>query len=66
MTLYLELWDAVSNTLLARVVDAKADPTTFTQSTSSVTNRAAADMMLHGWANELRTKLDLARGKAED
>jgi hypothetical protein len=65
MTLYLELWDATSSTILARVIDAQADPTTLTQRTSSVTNRAAADMMLRDWADELRTKLDLARGKPE-
>jgi hypothetical protein len=66
MTLYLELWDAVSNTILARVIDAQADPTTLTQRTSSVTNRAAADLILRSWADELRNKLDLARGKSED
>lgn len=66
MTLYLELLDATSGAILARVVDAQADPSTFTQRASSVTNRAAADMMLHRWADELRTKLDLARGKSEE
>jgi hypothetical protein len=66
MTLYLELWDATSSTILARVIDAQADPSTLTQRTSSVTNRAAADLILRGWADELRTKLDLARGKTKD
>jgi hypothetical protein len=66
MTLYLELWDGASNTILARVMDAQADPTMYGQPTSSVTNRAAADRILQGWASELRKKLDLARGKSEE
>lgn len=66
MTLYLELWDSTSNTILARVVDAQSDSNTFGQRTSSVTNRAAADRILADWAAELRTKLDLARGKSEE
>jgi hypothetical protein len=65
MTLYLELWDATSSAILARVVDAQADPTTMTQRASSVNNRAAATAMLHQWADELVKKLDLARGKSE-
>ena len=63
MTIYLELLDSTSNTILARVIDAKVDPTTFTQRASSVSNRAAADRMMHDWADELRTRLDLVRGK---
>ena len=63
MTLYLELWDAASNTILARVTDASADPRRYGQRASSVTNRAAADRMMRSWADELRTRLDLVRGK---
>ncbi len=63
MTLYLELWDSASNTLLARVTDASVDPSRFAQRASSVTNRAAADRIMRGWADELRTRLDLVRGK---
>ena len=33
------------------------------QRSSSVTNRAAADRMMRGWADELRSRLDLVRGK---
>lgn len=65
MTLYLELWDGTTNTLLARVVDAQADSGTYGgMRTNSVTNRAAADRILRIWAEELRKKLDLARGKS--
>ena len=65
MTLYLELWDGTTNTLLARVVDAQADSGMYGgMRTNSVTNRAAADRILRIWAEELRKKLDLARGKS--
>jgi Protein of unknown function (DUF3313) len=63
MTIYLELWDSASNTLLARVTDASVDPRRYGQRASSVTNRAAADRMLRDWADELRSRLDLVRGK---
>lgn len=63
MTLYLELWDSASNTLLARVIDASADPRRYGQIASSVTNRSAADSMMRSWADELRSRLDLVRGK---
>src|SRR5689334_17543317 len=63
MTIYLELWDSASNTILARVVDGKVDPRLYGQRSSSVTNRAAADRMMRSWADELRSRLDLVRGK---
>ena len=63
MTLYLELWDSTSNTILARVVDGKVDPRAYGQVSSSVTNRAAAYRMMRSWADELRNRLDLVRGK---
>jgi Protein of unknown function (DUF3313) len=66
MTLYLEAWDSASNTLLARVIDGRVDPRTYGQRASSVTNRAAADRMMRSWADELRTRLDLVRGKDVD
>ncbi|HVP32771.1 MAG TPA: DUF3313 family protein [Steroidobacteraceae bacterium] len=63
MTIYLELWDSASNTILARVVDGKVDPDLYGQMASSVTNRAAAERMMVSWADELRSRLDLVRGK---
>ena len=63
MTIYLELWDSASNTILARVIDGKADPALYGQLSSSVTNRTAADRMMRSWADELRSRLDLVRGK---
>ena len=63
MTIYLELWDSASNTILARVIDGKVDPSLYGQRSSSVTNQAAAERMMRSWADELRNRLDLVRGK---
>jgi len=63
MTIYLELWDSASETILARVIDGQADPRMYGQRSSSVTNRAAAERMMRSWADELRSRLDLVRGK---
>jgi hypothetical protein len=65
MTLYLELWDSTTNTILARIMDAQADDSPFAQQANRVTNVAAADDILQGWARELRQRLDLVRGKAK-
>ena len=62
-TLYLELWDSTTNTLLARVLDAKADQQPFAQPANRVTNTAAADDILKSWADELVRHLDAVRGK---
>jgi hypothetical protein len=63
MTLYLELWDSTTNTILARVMDAEADQEAFAQPANRVTNTAAADTILKSWADELRAHLDAVRGK---
>jgi hypothetical protein len=62
MTIYLELWDSASNTILARVADGSVDPGLYGQRSSRVTNRAAAERMMRRWADELRSRLDLVRG----
>jgi hypothetical protein len=64
MTLFLELFDGGTNMIVARVMDAQADPNVYGQRTSSVTNRAAADRILSDWARELVKKLKLAEGKS--
>lgn len=66
MTLYLELWDGATSTILARVLDAQSDSTVYTQNANTVTNKWAAERIMRDWADELRTKLDLARGKSKD
>jgi len=62
-TLYLELWDSATNTILARVMDAKADDRPVAQTANRVTNTAAADAILRSWAQELRARLDAVRAK---
>jgi hypothetical protein len=62
MTLYLELWDSSTNTILARVLDAKADDDGLAQQANRATNMAAADQILSAWAHELREHLDEVRG----
>ena len=62
MTLFLELWDPTTRTVLARVMDAEADDD-FAQQANRVTNTMAADRILEDWAHELRERLDEARGQ---
>lgn len=62
-TLYLELWDSSTNTILARVMDAQADQTPFSREANRVTNTQAADIIITGWADELVHHLDAVRGK---
>jgi hypothetical protein len=61
-TFYLELW-APPHTLLARAMDAEADQQPFAQQANSVTNMAAADIILQQWADDLVRHLDAVRGK---
>jgi Protein of unknown function (DUF3313) len=60
-TLYLELWDSVTNTLLARAMNSQADQQMGGQVADSVTNTQAADFILKGWADNLRKHLEAAR-----
>jgi hypothetical protein len=62
-TLYLELWDGGTSTLLARVIDTEADNSMggMGHEANSVTNKAAADEILRRWADRLRKALDAAR-----
>jgi hypothetical protein len=65
MTLYLELWDSMTNTILARVMDAQADQGLGgAQVASSVSNAMAADFILRQWATELRKRLQAARASS--
>jgi hypothetical protein len=57
MTLYMELYDSATSTLLARVVDPQADREGMAQPANRVTNKAAADRILRDWAQLLATRL---------
>jgi hypothetical protein len=63
MTLYLELWDGGTSTLIARVIDTAADESMggMAHQANSGTNKAAADEILKGWADRMRKALDAAR-----
>jgi len=65
MTLYLELWDSTTNTLLARIMDAEEDNNAFAKQANRVTNTQAADRILRDWAHELRKRLDMIHGKTD-
>jgi len=66
MTLYLELWDSTTNTLLARVIDTEADQGQggLAQAGGAVENKVAADRILKNWADRLRKALETARAAA--
>ena len=62
MTLYLELYDSLTDDLIAKALDRKIDRQTgFFQWQNRVTNRAAANRILQVWANVLKEGLDVAR-----
>lgn len=62
-TLALQVNDAVTGTLLAVVLDQRRSGSSSMQWTTSVSNRAAAEDMLKGWAEQLKRELDAARSK---
>ena len=63
MTLYLELYDSVTDDLIAKALDRKIDRQTgYFQWQNRITNRAAANRILQVWANVLKEGLDEARG----
>jgi len=58
MTLYLELYDSVSRSIIARIIDAQADRSAGSFGLGgSVSNRADADRILRRWADLLRGHL---------
>lgn len=67
MTLELEIYDSVSGTLIARIVDSREDPQKgYMEWTTSVTNKRAARSMFVRWADKLRDFLIEARFPTED
>jgi hypothetical protein len=63
MTLVLQVNDAVTGTLLAVALDQRRSGSSTMQWATSVSNRAAANDMLRGWAEQLKRELDAARAK---
>ena len=61
MTLYLELYDSATSSIIGRVIDrSSARGSGRITISNSVTNRAEADRMLRRWADLLRKALDEA------
>lgn len=63
MTLYIELYDSVTGDIFAKALDRKTDRANagFYTWTNSVTNRAAAQRILKGWAKILVNALNEAK-----
>jgi hypothetical protein len=62
MTLYVELYDSVTDDLLAKALDAKSDRSPgWIQYQTGPANRAAAIKMMQPWAEALVQGLDQAR-----
>lgn len=57
MTLYMEMYDSATSTLIGRVVDPEADDDSFARLANRVTNKAAADRILRHWAGLLAKHL---------
>jgi hypothetical protein len=67
MTLYLELYDSVTDDLLGKALDRQIDRETgYFEWQNSITNRAAATRILKEWANVLKEGLDAARSAGAD
>jgi hypothetical protein len=63
MTLYIELYDSVTDDLIGKALDRKRDRKTgYFQWHNRVTNRAAANRILKEWAKVLKEGLDEAHG----
>lgn len=62
-TLALQVNDAVTGTLLAVALDKQRSGSSTFQWATSVSNRAAAEQMLKGWAEQVKRELDAARAK---
>jgi len=64
MTLYVELYDSVTGDLIAKALDRKVDRNRgYYTWTNSVTNKAAADRILKGWADILLSALNEAKAQ---
>jgi hypothetical protein len=63
MTLYIELYDSVTGDIIAKALDRKIDRANagFYTWTNSVTNRAAAQRILKGWAKILVNAMNEAK-----
>ena len=67
MTLYIELYDSISGDIIAKALDRKFDRNAgYYTWASSVSNKAAADRILKGWAEILVNALNEAKAYDAD
>ena len=68
MTLYVEAYDSVTGDIIAKALDRKADRSndSFYTWSSSVTNKAAADRIIKGWATIIVKALSEAKERLPD
>lgn len=68
MSLYVELYDSVTGDLIAKALDQKMDKanSSFYTWSNSVTNKAAANKILKGWANILLSALNEAKSETKN
>ena len=63
MTLYMEMYDSATNTLIARVIDPQDDNGGLAHVANRVTNKVAADQIIGHWADLLAKHLGEATHK---
>jgi len=63
MTLYMEMYDSATSTLIARVIDPQDDDGGLAHVANRVTNKAAADRIISNWADLLAKHLGEATHK---
>jgi len=64
MTLYMEMYDSATSTLLARVIDPRADMSAGPEVANRATNQAAADRIIERWASLLASHLAEVQGES--
>jgi hypothetical protein len=63
LTLYMEIYDSVTSSKFAEVIDREVAGSAFATRADPVSNKAALDRVLDRWADLLRKRLDEAHGK---
>ena len=63
LTLYMELYDSVTSSKFAEVIDREVAGSDFATRADRVSNKAALDRVLDQWADLLRKRLDEAHDK---
>ena len=65
MTLYMEMYDSATSTLLVRVIDPRADDSAFAKRANRAVNKQEADRILRDWAKLLTDHLGEVKDAAK-